>query len=152
MQKLEVERSFANKVYRSTDPPGKKVLENLFGDIFNNDITEIVKTFEDACGILGIDPDDVFNASDSEDEIAYKKLKIIAKALNEDWLPDWNNSNQRKWAPWFYLNNPGFRFDDSDYGITGADASGGSRLCFATEELATYAAKQFLSLYENFLK
>lgn len=87
-------------------------------------------------------------SGESTDEIAYKKLKIIVRALNEGWEPDYNDENQRKWYPWFWLDAPGFRlsvcyFDRSCTTV-------GARLVFKSEELAHYAANQFVELYSDY--
>lgn len=78
-------------------------------------ITEKIKTFEDACQILGENhpyvvaynafEDDVMasvGAEDIADVSAYLKLRIIATALNEGWKPEFTESEYR-WYPWFYL-------------------------------------------------
>ena len=118
---------------------------------FTGDIKARVKTFEDACALVGEDPED-YKFSDGEpDEIAYRKLKVIAKALNNGWFPDWNNDGQLKWYPWFYLNSPGFRFCGSSFASTDASTGSGSRLRFASEELATYAGKQFIDLFRDYM-
>lgn len=152
MTTLKIEEKEATKIYSNpnVDPVFKLILEQTFGqDFFNRKITDRVKTFEDACEIAGIDPNqDKFKKS-SPDEIAYAKLKIIIEALNEGWKPDWSDENKYKYFPWFYLNgSSGFRFDGVGYGCTGSTV--GSRLCFKSKELAEYAATQFFSLYKDF--
>ena len=118
---------------------------------FTGSITARVKTFKDACDVLGIDSNDEAFSYGESDEIAYAKLKVITKALNQGWVPDWNNDKQLKWYPWFYMNNPGFRFYVSVYASACASTGSGSRLRFASEELATYAGKQFLDLYRDYM-
>lgn len=77
------------------------------------DVTERIKTFEDACAELGNEHPFVKSyekyvniASDEEDEeadvIAYLKLRIIAAALNEGWEPKFTDDEYR-WYPWFKL-------------------------------------------------
>lgn len=75
---------------------------------------------------------------------------IIAQALNGTWKPDWSDSSQYKWYPWFYMNGPGFRFDHARYDFTTSLV--GSRLCFKSEAIATYAGKQFLELYKAYFE
>lgn len=113
-------------------------------------ITDRVKSFEDACGILGISVSSVFSKSDSKDEIAYKKIKVIIKALNEGWIPNWENTNEYKWFPYFEYNS-GFGFSTlgADHRVTGTTV--GSRLVYKSEELSNYAAKQFDDIYNDFL-
>jgi hypothetical protein len=87
--------------------------------------------------------------------IAYYKLCTIAEALNEGWVPDWADTDQYKWFPWWYVSTDrslaGLAFAYSSHTATHAIAYYGSRLGFKTESLAQYAADQFKDLYEAFL-
>jgi hypothetical protein len=112
-----------------------------------------IKTFEDACKALNINftpPGEL-----TKDEVAYLKLKIIAKALNDGWIPNWNNWDERTYYPWFRMGNNGaspgvgFSYYGCDYGA--ANSTVGSRLCFKSSELAKYASTQFESIYKDYL-
>ncbi len=152
METLQTEKKEAFKIYHSTSAEGKALMINLFGEkVFSQKITDRIKTFEDACEFVGDNPYDPRFTTGDPDDIAYQKLKVIILALNEKWIPNWNNSSQHKWTPWFYMNYPGFRFYGSDGWCTFADSSGGSRLVLRSEELANYAGKQFLEIYKSFL-
>lgn len=149
MKTLSISDQDARKIYPSALPELKTILEGSFGkDFFSQKITDRIKTFEDACAETGINPNDENFRIGTPDEIAYKKLKVIVKALNEGWFPNWNKSSEYKWRPWFYLDSPGFRFHDTYCGRTGSTV--GSRLCFKSEELCEYAAKQFIDLHKDF--
>jgi hypothetical protein len=113
-------------------------------------IMERVKTLEDACDVLNIRLYSVYSFDETADETAYKKLKVIAKALNEGWTPNWDDTNEKKWWPWFNLSS-GFGFGHSGYGCTSANTDVGSRLCFKSEELSDYCATQFVDLYKDLL-
>jgi hypothetical protein len=147
----------ARKLYATASNEGKQILEDAYGkEFFNQKITDRVKTVEDAIAILGEQPENIkmllaYNGID-KDMIAaqtFIKLTLIARALNQDWKADWTNSNQTKWFPWFEGSASGFRFDVTYYVYTFASAP--SRLCFASSELAAYAGKQFIELYNQFL-
>ncbi|MGE9312847.1 hypothetical protein ACLOAU_14460 [Niabella sp. CJ426] len=117
-------------------------------------VTDRIKTFEDACKELGIDKIQMeligLDSGDSESVESYIKLIIIAKALNEGWMPDWSDSNQYKYFPWFeHKSGFGLSYDGCDYWH--ASTSVGSRLCFKSSELAEYAGKQFGDIYNNYL-
>lgn len=92
-----------------------KLVDDTEEVIDNRPITERVKTFEDACNILGENhpcviaynafEHDVMAAVDAKeiaDVAAYLKLRIIAAALNEGWKPEFTE-NEYRWYPWFYL-------------------------------------------------
>ncbi len=74
----------------TASPEFKQVLEDTFGrEFFNRKITDRVKTYEDACAVLGIDPHTSMpDTSDCPKEdrrayIAFHKLVVITRALNE---------------------------------------------------------------------
>jgi hypothetical protein len=86
----------------------------------------------------------------SEDEKAYRILKLLALTLNEGWTPDWNDANQLKYFAWFYMGgSSGFRYDG--YVHWGSSSDVGSRLCFKSSELAKYAGEQFTDVYKSFM-
>ena len=153
---LEITKEAAIKAHDEASTKGKTLLENLFGKrVFQKDIKERIKTFDDVIRELGDDPEEFKNAisiMEEPDEIAYVKLKLIAKALNEGWTPDWSNGEWDKWYPWFNMDNSSsagrFSFYDSDH--RGSYSPVGSRLCFKSEELADYAGTQFLDIYKDF--
>lgn len=114
-----------------------------------------IKTFEDACEKKGISTDlpdvSTFPPYLRRTVLAFYKLTIIRDAIVGSWAADWKNSNQRKWSPYFWMDAPGFRFGDVDCGIAHTGVTGGSRLCFETEEQARYAGTTFTALYEDLL-
>jgi hypothetical protein len=120
-------------------------------------ITCRVRTYADACAVIGIAPVDeneLKGLGFTEDEIAYRKLKVIAKALNEGWEPDWTNRSEYKYWPWFYMSYgaaAGFAYAYTHNAASTTHATIGSRLCFKTSELAKYAGEQFAGIYSDFL-
>ena len=119
------------------------------------DIKDKVKSFEDACKVLDITPSVPVVTGIPEKYqkplIANYQLMVIAEALNEGWTPDWSNGEWDKWYPWFNMDNSSsagrFSFDAAAYQDSNSNV--GSRLCFKSEELATYAGTQFLELYRE---
>lgn len=151
MQTLQIDAQKAKKLFPEASIEFKAILTDTFGEkFFIQKITDRVKTFEDACEVLDVAPEHVLNLVDTVDEQAYKKLKTIIRALNEGWVPDWNNSSQYKWYPYFKFT-AGFGFSYTDCDGWDSRTAVGSRLCFKSEELAQYAGTQFQSLYNDFL-
>lgn len=157
MTTLQIDNVKARKLYAKASDEFKSMLEDSFGkEFFSQKITDRIKTFEDACEVAqpsenvsillnynGVDKDMI-------GALAFAKLTIIARALNEGWTPDWSNSNQYKWYPYFeYKAGFGFSYTRYDFWLTSTDV--GSRLCFKNEELAKYAGTQFQSIYNDFL-
>lgn len=119
-------------------------------------ITDKVKSFEDACQLLGIEPNvpEVSMLPDNHQKalVAHYKLVIIAEAVNEGWKPNWDNWDEIKYYPWFdlegYSSGAGFSYDG--YGGWNARSFVGSRLCFKTWELAEHIGKTFIDLYKDY--
>ena len=112
---LNINKENVLNAYGSATDEQKAMLEIIFGkDTFKQkDITNRIKTFEDACNELGSSHSLVLayqntNLRDEEvakpnkDIIAYMKLRIIVAALNEGWKPQFIPGEYR-WFPYFIL-------------------------------------------------
>jgi hypothetical protein len=151
MQTLKISDNTARKLYPTAPAEFKTVLEETFGgkDFFNQVITDRVKTFIDVLAEQGKCIAD-FNSECrglSTDEIAYRKLKLIAKVLNEGWEPNWDKGEEEKWHNWFKMSS-GFSFNIAYYYLSLSGV--GSRLCFKSKKLAEHAARHFLDIYKEF--
>ena len=183
---MEVKKENVLAAYETAREAGAdstmKVLEALFGkETFKpKDITERVKSFEDACRELGKSHPLVcqYNAIDDVDTNlnAYLKLRIICAALNEGWEPKFTEDEVR-WYPWFWLYTTqeiedmdeqekqerhlistgdyetgyaGFAYASSCNAPSNASTNVGSRLCLKSEALAVYCGKQFIDLWADF--
>jgi len=122
-----------------------------------SNIKDTVKSFEDACQALGLDPTALPDVSklrekDQAAQIAQYQLSIIAEALNEGWTPDWKDSREYKYYPWFDMeddNGSGLGLSYYDFGYDGSASRVGSRLAFKSSDLARYAGEQFIGLYAD---
>jgi hypothetical protein len=159
MKNLQINEDKALKLYPFASAEFKQMLDDSFGkEFFAQKITDRVKTFEDACNIAGPLSDNIslllkYNGID-KDMLAVQalaKLSIIARVLNEGWTPDWNNGVQPKWYPYFKAAASGFGFSAADFVRWSTNTDCGSRLCFKSSELAEYAGKQFISIYNDLL-
>ena len=116
------------------------------------EIIEKIKTYEDALKETGR-PDVPDMSAFPEDMrkhfTALYKMVVIVEALNEGWKPDWNNTDERKFFPWFWISPSSFAFLDSDYDYEGALAGSGSRLKLKSYELADYCGKQFEDIWKD---
>ena len=151
------------------------------------DVTERIKTFDDACAELGdkhplitqyrLIAGGYEGEEETDDLIAYLKLRIITTALNEGWKPQFTKSELR-WYPWFILcpgkelsmiGKAGWKDDKhiilingylgdyaafvcrgSSYTSQSTVANISSHLCFKSKELAEYCGRQFISLWTDF--
>lgn len=120
------------------------------------DVIERIKTFEDACEALGLNEVQIGYLGikkDAESISAYAKLIIIVRALNEEWEPDWDDYEQRKYYPWFKhgTSAEGLAFSYTYSAPSFASTNIGSHLCFKSKRLAEYAGKQFIQIYNDYL-
>lgn len=114
---MEIKKENALAAYSAANEDTKKVLLSLLPELEEaikpRDITERVKTFEDACRELGNEHPFVLAyqsvnlcnpeiAESNRDIIAYMKIRIACAALNEGWEPQFTEDEQR-WYPWFTL-------------------------------------------------
>ena len=157
MKTLRISKEKALELYKNGSDELKTVLEESFGKkFFQRNITDRIKTYEDACVELGISPLNeakLIELGLTKHDIAYQKLATIVKALNEGWKPDVCNSNIHRWYPWFKPNSSpsSFAFHVSYYGHTFANAGSGSRLCLKSNELSDYCGRQFIDLWKQFI-
>lgn len=183
---IEIQKSNALAAYDAAREAGAdstmKVLEALFGEetFKPKDVTERIKTFEDACKELGIEAgkwlQDRAELGFEPDVIAYMKLRIICAALNEGWIPQFI-SGERRYYPWFWLYTEqeiqdmdeeekidrhltptgdyrtgyaGFASAHSHDAPSSTTAYIGSRLCLKSAALAVYCGKQFIDIWADF--
>lgn len=85
--------------------------------------------------------------------IALNELFTIAQAWNkaDDFVPDFSNSMQDKWFPWFVYDKgaAGFVYATTYLTPSATSAYLGSRLCFKTRNRAIQFGKQFVGLYNQ---
>lgn len=146
-------------------------------EIESKEINEVVTTYEEAREYLGGKPNADFtvakkilsgNCVQLEDVarlvselnpkhikalIAYNRLCTIAQAWNkaDGFEPDFSNTSQYKYFPWFVYDNgaAGFVFASANLTASLANANIGSRLCFMTRERAEQFGKQFIDLWND---
>lgn len=113
-----------------------------------------IASFLQACKLLKYNPKTVLpNVSKMPfhlraHHIARAKLEVIAEAGREGVELDYDNTDQRKWYGWFWLNKPGFRFGDAYFDIASTDTACGPRLCYLSEDDCIYHCKKHIALYK----
>jgi len=155
METLEVKKANALTAYQQANEKGKKLLTNLFGKKhFLGNVIDRIETFDDILEERGISKEEFEKSCKglTDDEIAYRQIKLIALVYNEGWVPDWNDSNQYKYYPWFKWVGSAAGCSFGDYFCDRSDSHLGSRLVFASSDLAIDAGKKFVEIYNRFLK
>lgn len=158
MRTLQIKQDSLLVAFRNAGKEGKQVLSDLFGKqvaLYDN-ITDRVKSFEDACQVLGISTNvpEVKGLPRKHQKaiIANYKLIVIAEALNEGWKPNWQDSDEYKYYPWFDMSNPaGVGFSNANNAASVASAHFGSQLCLKNRELAIYFGQTFTDLFNDSL-
>lgn len=158
MRTLQIKQDSLLVAFRNAGKEGKQVLSDLFGKqvaLYDN-ITDRVKSFEDACQVLGISTNvpEVKGLPRKHQKaiIANYKLIVIAEALNEGWKPNWQDSDEYKYYPWFDMSNPaGVGYSATYTTASHTLANFGSRLCLKNRELAIYFGQTFTDLFNDSL-
>lgn len=158
MRTLQIKQDSLLAAFRNAGKEGKQVLSDLFGKqvaLYDN-ITDRVKSFEDACQVLGISTNvpEVKGLPRKHQKaiIANYKLIVIAEALNEGWKPNWQDSDEYKYYPWFDMSNPaGVGYSYTYAAASNTTANIGSRLCLKNRELAIYFGQTFTDLFNDSL-
>lgn len=178
-EKISIQRENVLNAYKHASEEQKSLLESMFGkEMFQSkNIIERVKTFEDACEVLGEDHQYVkayrewmrMSYADCKDITAYLKLRIICAALNEGWKPKYDGYEGR-YYPWFYIytkeeyeelneyekkkcrvvgrsNSSAYAHHASSYLSTRS----GSQIALKTRELSEYCAEQFIDIWADYL-
>ena len=144
------------------------------------DVRKRIKTFEDACHEIGIVAEawnrDKISLGLEPDVLAFLKLRIIVKALNKGWEPQFTEDECR-YYPWLILYTGeeynkldeeeksrvvyrsfsfasalgGVSFASAFYDSSFSSAFVGVRLAFKTSELAAYCGRQFLDIWADFV-
>jgi hypothetical protein len=104
-----------------------------------------IKTFSDANN--GYESSNV----ESPNEKAYRELKIIIKAINNnDNFPDWDDTFQQKWHPVF-ITFPTFKLVDSVKHDAPYVTTVGNFFIFESKEKSDYVATQFIEHYKSLM-
>lgn len=120
------------------------------------DIDDYPLTFGDACKFLGIPESAIALKGDNgiaKSAVAFYKLAIIAKAWNkiDGFVPDFSNSDQYKYFPWFVYEtkHAGFVCAYTFNSASHTCAHVGSRLCFKSSATARKFGETFTALYNE---
>ena len=111
-----------------------------------------------------------------KDVVAFLKLRIITEALNEGWHPKFTEDEYR-YYPWFYIYTKeeydnfseeekrrcvgragsgasaggGLVCANADNASSSSNTGHGARLAFSNRDLAEYAGRQFIDIWNDFV-
>jgi hypothetical protein len=159
METLQITKENALKAYNGGCADVKKVLENLFDPkTFRPEkITDRVKGWDEILTISGAGAKDYeLRPGESTDELAQRKIKLIATVYNEGTVLDSGNISQYKYYPWFNIVRDSAK--PSGFGLSYYGCVRWFSYCdcrrsplLQKETLAMDAGKKFISIYEDLL-
>jgi hypothetical protein len=122
-----------------------KEIINKPEDIFD------VTTYSEVCRRLGEKEITLKDFKQFDDILANKllnfaKIQQLSKYFNQGWIPNWKDSNEYKWYPYFNDSGGGFVFD---YSYCHCYAFSGSVAYYKTKEISNHIGKYFPDFYKN---
>jgi len=120
------------------------------------DVANRIRYYTDICLELGIEEltIDHFHflpLEQRERMLAYHKICNISKVFNAGWIPNFTDSNEKKYFPYFIKNKDG-SWSVRSYTYCDADCSHlGFGLYFKEDKLALKAANLFKEIYIKYL-
>lgn len=148
MKTLLITETEARMIYSSISGEFKKKLEDTFGiERLTLSFQELVKTYEDACKIIGVMPE---IDCDSKSELARLKLIRIYEASNV--LNHWKFAPlkaQLGFYPSFILEKGKIVFHEMCSNMI--SFSSDPKLCCGSKEDAYYIGTRFIDLYRDYL-
>lgn len=147
----------AYNVYHSTATASdKKSLEEAFGvTFFKSKITDIIKSLDDIYIYLDLNRELVIpfkNPSTKQERSinAMFDIQNISKVLNGNWIPNWEDTDEYKYYPYFKKQElSGWVVGYCYFVYFGAMLGFGCY--FKTEKLALFAGKTFPETYIDYL-
>ena len=114
-----------------------------------------INTVEAAFKKCGLDPANLPDVSKLPERFSFLTtcfiLAVIFEAINDEWVPDFTNHDQRKYFPWPWVSSSGLGFSRAVYLCVVAHSAVGSRLCTDTSEKAMWILETFPELWKHWL-
>ena len=101
-----------------------------------------ILSFDNVCKQLGVENNNQLSS--------FEKLKLISKVANQGWYPNWHNTNEYKYLPYFKMVKGVFSFSIVNYNITRMTVP--SALLYQSSDLAYFIGVYYFDLYEDYLK
>lgn len=167
MEELILNKTKILELYKTRNPKEQELLEDIFGQELFKQPPGLIIEWKDLCQLrkwhplnalpypkcppvkenesAAITKQRAINAFHIID--AFRELYNTDPQTSKVWVPDWNNSNEYKYYPYFeFKRGVGFSFGVS-LNVCSA-TSVGSRLVYKTRELSDHAGKALLPYYQ----
>lgn len=111
---LKLSLDKAQEAYKKATEDQKELLIDLYGaEHFLTSVKDRLKGYESACAILGktpltIDSFSFLGSVQAKKQFARHKVVTGFEAINEGWMPDYDNTSQTKYEIWVEGKKSGF--------------------------------------------
>ena len=158
VKELEKQLALAQKQVSESEKEAESIRKKLEAEKNKNkpkNITDLVKSYEDACAFKGVKPTLSYEKRNGRSiaSIAHDRLEFTFSVLNEGYVFKMDVSEAR-WFIWWELDSSspsGLRFVSTAYPDDYVAAASAAHLCFFTPEDAKDAALKFPEVYSGFL-
>jgi len=99
-----------------------------------------IESFDKVCEQLGVENNDELSS--------FEKLKLISKVANQGWYPNWNNTDETKYFPYFEYKEGVFSFYFVYFYTSTMYVP--SALLYQSSELAYFMGVYYFDLYEDY--
>ncbi len=118
-------------------------------DLFKN-----IKNYSDVCYYLGIKELTISSFGFLLKEqrlkaLSFYRIQNICKLFNQDWIPNWKNSKEKKWTPYYINNGSAWSFAGS---FIFSDFSSGVAGFYQDQITSDFCGKLFIQEYINILE
>lgn len=168
MKKIEIEKTKLEAAFSVACGNTRAVLLALFGkDAVMPDYSDYhnIKTMDDVFAATGCNKEEFEKklADLPEDVQAFMLLRLIRKALNPTWVPNWADTNEWKYFPYFSIEVPagvGCANSGSDLGVSCltsncvasySNAYYGGALASENREIAIWFGEHFAEIWKGYL-
>lgn len=150
--KIEVEEDLIKKAFNEADQEKKILLQKYF-TIKSDKITDRIETMDDVYRALGVSEDEIVpwkkpKNKKQRSQNAIARIQCISEVLNEGLVPDFKNTNQKKYYNYFERTSSGWAVVVS-YNVCGAYVGFG--FYFETDEKARFAYNNFKEIWSDYL-
>lgn len=96
--------------------------------------------------------EEYFNNFPKEDRkklAAFAKIKQLERFYNQGWIPNWSNTSEYKYYPYFSLSSGGCLWFNGSLSYD----SGFSELCgvYKTSEISNFVGKTYIDIYKDLM-
>lgn len=140
---VTLSKDLAVKMYNGKDEQLKQFALENYPEL-GLKITDRIKCMQDVYTTLG-----VCEPTHSNPKVkAFEDLLLLVECLNEGTVLDWNNTDEKKWYPYWDMRGE-LQFNLSLYRYLSSFVP--AHLCFKNEALCSHAVKYFYDTYKEFM-